>query len=491
MNTAVVYAVSFITNAAILIFEIAGGRLLAPYLGTAVGVWAGTISVVLLGMALGYHWGGRIADKNASETTLGRFIFGAGLAALIAWSVRDAVPTFFAVTELSETWGAILVGTVLFMPTVFILAAVSPILVRNLIRNVENAGSATGTLYAVGTAGSIVGAVLTSAFLLSYFGVSYILLGVAVLLLFLGFLFLRKNAVVHAVILCVVVALAFFLNALPTRASMTEADISTAYSRVLIDRLERFDEVRTLSTDPFGTQCAMEIQEDGTANEEVLVFPYLKAFEMVREVVNPAETARVLFLGGCNYSYPRYLLRLFPKITADVAEIDPGMTAIAQKYFSFDSSKFPTLSITHQDARIFLKRKHDAYDIVFMDTSGTSKGIPVHLTTKEMFESVAENMHSGSHLVINAHGAYAGEYSDFSAALFKTLKTVFPHVSLYVMSEKSEVNQNLIFVASYSGELSKFIVSQRFPEVGLVQATLPESNIVLTDDFAPVERLMH
>lgn len=490
MNTAVLYAVSFTTNAAILIFEIAGGRLLAPYLGTSVGVWAGTISIVLAGMALGYHWGGKIADKNSSPTLLGRLLFAAGLSALIAWSVRDIVPTMFAVIGLPETWGALLIGAVLFMPTVFILAGVSPLLVRNLVKTVEQSGSATGTLNAVGTAGSIFGAVLTGAFLLSYFGVSYILLGVAVLLLFTGFLFLRKSPVVHALILIAVIVLAFFLNAFPTRASTAEADISTAYNRIFLDRVAFFDNARSLSMDPFGIQCAMHINEDQSADEHTVIFPYVKAFEIIRERLYPDGNERTLFLGGCNYSYPRFLLHQHPKMVADVVEIDPGMTEIAEKYFSLDLSKFPTLSIFHTDARMFLKESREPYELVFMDTFGSSKGIPVHLTTKEMFESIAKQMREDSYLVINAHGGYAGEHARFSSALFKTVRSVFPEVSVFAMNEDPELNQNLIFVASFKDQLPDILFSREYLDVALIKVRLPESDITLTDDFAPVERLM-
>jgi LytS/YehU family sensor histidine kinase len=57
MNRYAFYALSFLTNATILVFEITGGRLLAPYIGNSVGVWAGLIAVILGGMAIGYHFG--------------------------------------------------------------------------------------------------------------------------------------------------------------------------------------------------------------------------------------------------------------------------------------------------------------------------------------------------------------------------------------------------------------------------------------------------
>ncbi len=491
MNKTVLYALSFSTNAAILVFEIAGGRLLAPYLGTAVGVWAGLISVVLAGMALGYHWGGKVADTHASKAVVGRFLFASGLAALIAWSVRDIVPSFFALTGFSETWGALLVGTVLFMPTVFILAAISPLLVKNLIKNIEHSASEVGTLYAVGSIGSIVGAVGTGMLLIPHFGVSAILLGVAVFLLCASFLLLKDNVVLHTVIVIVVIALAFFLNALPTRASIAEADITTEYNRVFVDRLEKFGNARSLSMDPFGTQCAMFVDADNTADERHIVFRYIQGFDILRETARPEGAPRALFLGGCNFSYPRYLLNLFPETTADVVEIDRGMTKIAETYFGFDTSKFPTLTIFYEDARTYLKKPRGKYDIVFMDAFGASRGIPVHLTTKEMFQSIGENLKSDGTLFINAHGAYEGEGARFPAALLRTVREVFPYVSVYRLGDEPARNQNLLFAASFEKEFPDILTDERFPEITLTETSLPESDIILTDDFAPVERLLN
>jgi hypothetical protein len=90
MSAWVFYFTTFVANAAILVFEIAGARLLAPYLGTSVEVWAGTIAVILGGMAFGYYGGGILADPSPKRETLGLVLFFAGLAALFAWDYETS-----------------------------------------------------------------------------------------------------------------------------------------------------------------------------------------------------------------------------------------------------------------------------------------------------------------------------------------------------------------------------------------------------------------
>lgn len=66
--------VVFICGAVVMILEIVGSRVLAPFLGTSIVVWTSLIGVILGCLSLGYWWGGRLADRNPSYRTLSRII---------------------------------------------------------------------------------------------------------------------------------------------------------------------------------------------------------------------------------------------------------------------------------------------------------------------------------------------------------------------------------------------------------------------------------
>ena len=56
-------ATVFITGACVLIIELMGTRILAPYFGSGIYTWSALIAITLAALALGYSFGGRLADR--------------------------------------------------------------------------------------------------------------------------------------------------------------------------------------------------------------------------------------------------------------------------------------------------------------------------------------------------------------------------------------------------------------------------------------------
>src|SRR5215475_4203542 len=73
------YFTAAITGGAIMIIEILGAKILAPYFGTSHFVWTAQIAVTLVALAGGYYAGGRMADSSAK---LGKLYYCILLAAL-------------------------------------------------------------------------------------------------------------------------------------------------------------------------------------------------------------------------------------------------------------------------------------------------------------------------------------------------------------------------------------------------------------------------
>ncbi|MBY0110637.1 fused MFS/spermidine synthase [Patescibacteria group bacterium] len=487
------YFTIFSTNAAILIFEIAGAHLLAPYLGTSVEVWSGTIAVILGGMAIGYWVAGIIADQRSSRAMLSLLMCASGLAALLAWSTRDLIPSLFATSfSLPLTFTAMATAALLFLPTTILLASISPFVAKALIVHLESSGRVVGRLNAIGTLGSITGAVITSTFLIPSFGVGAIFLCIALFLLALSFVLGVSHLKMKLAALVIVSAISFSLYYGPTHTQDAIADISTTYNRIWIVEDEyRGEMLRMLKTDPFGIQCAMLLLPDGTVDETTLSFNYLRGFEAVAREVAPQEEVNALFLGGCNYSHPRAFLSARPDARATVVEIDPGMTEVAETYFGFVPENFPSLSIAHADARRFLVEHEQDYDLIFMDVFNASSNTPYHLTTTEMFTLLSERVTPEGVVMVNLISPLEGGAGAFASSMLATARTAFPYVELYAQDNTAlSQTQNVLLVGS-TVPLAERYGSTRVDGVRLSRvddALLPPS-IILNDDFAPVEFL--
>jgi predicted membrane-bound spermidine synthase len=171
----------FVAGISTLGAEIAAARLVAPAFGASTVVWANTIAIVLVALAGGYWLGGRLADRDPHTRGMARAaLLGALLIALVP---LVAIP-LLDVTEdsLGEFGGSLLVLLVLVAPPVLVLGSLSPWAIRLRVKAVEGAGDVTGRLYALSTAGGLVGNFVAALALIPLVGTRWTFLIFAALL---------------------------------------------------------------------------------------------------------------------------------------------------------------------------------------------------------------------------------------------------------------------------------------------------------------------
>lgn len=177
MPIALCYVIAGWSGFFVMSVELLGGRLLAPTFGSSIYVWGAIITVFMLALSLGYLAGGRWSTHSPSVRRLG------GILAVAAASV---VPTLlFGVTLLDVVvvavpdprFGSLLGSAVLFFVPTFFSGMISPYAVRLIVRERATSGRHAGQLYFVSTFGSAAGTLATSFYLVLYFEVNHILIG--------------------------------------------------------------------------------------------------------------------------------------------------------------------------------------------------------------------------------------------------------------------------------------------------------------------------
>src|SRR5215218_730820 len=187
----IVFMASFCT----MVLELVAGRILAPFIGVSLYTWTSIIGVCLAGISAGNFIGGVLADKAGSRRTLGLILLGGGLFSLIilplaALDLTSLIPKEGPIAR--DIWlivRIVVVTALLFLPPTLILGMVSPIVIKLALTDLRQTGSIAGKIYAFSTVGSIVGTFLTGFYLVSAFGTRAIVLGVAVILIGMAFVF--------------------------------------------------------------------------------------------------------------------------------------------------------------------------------------------------------------------------------------------------------------------------------------------------------------
>ncbi len=138
-----------ICGAVVMVFELVGSRVLAPYIGTSIYVWTSLIGVILGSLSLGYYFGGKIADRQSNYNTLALIIFISSVFIGLTIIFRQNLLEYLQNTYPDIKISSFLASLFLFMPASFLLGMVTPYAVKLKLNNLNNSGSTVGNLFAV------------------------------------------------------------------------------------------------------------------------------------------------------------------------------------------------------------------------------------------------------------------------------------------------------------------------------------------------------
>lgn len=479
--------VVFASGALVMIYEIIGSRILAPFIGTSTYIWTSLIGVILGSLSLGYWFGGKMADRNPKLRVLSVVMFFGGAILSATILVQNIVLSIIASSTVRLEIKAIIAALILFAPASVLFGFVTPYAVRLKMQTVENAGKTVGRLYALSTVGSIFGTFLAGFFLLPFVGSIRTMYLLAGLMFGLSILLAPFKQNVQSIFLLLLFPFAVLVNELFAYSLIVSNkmhDFDTQYNRVQIyDSTENLTgkPIRVLLTDPNSTQSAMYLESDE------LALNYAKYYHLMRHF-NPT-FQKTLIIGGAAYSFPKEYLRSYPDKKIDVVEIDPQMTEAARKYFNLQDS--PNLQIFHEDGRVFLNQNTAKYDVILIDAFTSIYSVPFQLTTVEAVREMSKSLNENGVIIVNLISAFEGDGAKFLQTEVKTYQEVFPNVILFKAKTEipAQIPQNAILVATKSADL-KFESKDELISTLLknrYEKPLDSSLPILTDDLAPVE----
>ena len=501
----------FISGMTTLGVELSASRLLDPFFGNSLVIWAAIIGLMLLYLTAGYFIGGRWADRDPRSSTLFQITaWGAFLVGIIPFVAAPVLR--WSVQGMAQFNAGILVGTligvlVLFSLPITLLGTVSPFAIRLALQDIQRGGQVAGSVYAVSTLGSLVGTFLPVLILIPRIGtrLTFFTFAIVLLLVSLGGLIIvrSKRALVYATMLLVLIGLNLLWPAGPIKpipGLVYETESSYNYIQVAeyIDgqgarwRFLYLNEGQGVHS-AYSPNNADYPLVDGVW-DYFLIVPYFNNPPFTEEEVDS-----LLLIGSAAGTISKSYSHIYGPIPIDGVEIDPGIIETGQRWFDMNE---PNLTVHAQDGRYFLANTDKTYNVIAVDAYRPPY-IPFHLTTQEFFQEIYDHLSEDGVVAINA-GRTSTDYS-LVEVLGTTMKSVFPNVYVFDVPDYGSLLGNSLVIATkqptqienFEYNVAQFqqpllrIVANRSLGARIWEFHPTDENLVFTDDKAPVEQVIH
>ena len=485
----------FVVNAVYMILELVASRVLSPYFGNTNLVWTSVIGIILLSSSIGNYIGGILADKKKIVEKLKTVLIFSFVSVMFIPFIET--PIILSVSKIFSDIkiGAIMSTILLFFIPSLLIGVLSPIILKLKIDSIENVGKTSGKISAIATIGGIIGTFLGGFYLIPNFGSVHILFVLALVLLYLLPLVewkLDKKTIIVVVLITFISLIVMLYNmdmnsetgklVLESKENVGAVSYDTQYGRVLIYNAYKNDEpVRVLNIDS-GFESLTYIDEE---KRNDLVLSYTQYYDLMFNA--NIDIKDTLLIGGAGYSYPKHYISKNLEKNMDVVEIDGEITEIAKEYFylndlieDYNLNENKRLGLITDDGRTYLNNNDKKYDAILNDAFSGSTPAKT-LTTIEAIERIKESLNENGLYLTNVISSLEGENSKFIKAIINTLKQVFKNVYLVPCQtiDVDTVQNNMVIASDDELKFDK-----------LYQYVIEENEIVLTDDYCPVDTLV-
>lgn len=430
----------FVTGGVIMMVEIAAIRLMTPYFGASLFVWAGVLGLFMIALSLGYYAGGKLADRHPRRKVLMGIVLAAGgLLGLVPFMFQLTLPYFVqGLGGGSPLFGSLIVSSLafshlLFLTPVTLLGMVSPFVIRLVIRELEETGGTAGSVYAFSTVGSVAGTFVSSFVTIPLLGVKEALLISALCLLLVGFLGLlpglkKSSLALASVLLAGVVVILVALTYAPVRKR----------ANVLHHKDSFYGTVEVLKDERLGH--VLDINRSGRFSvyhpENIITHMYFDYFSPIYFLLEEGRGKEVLVLGHAGGVISRQYTTFFGSdgVRIDGVELDPEVTRAAYQFFDLGSQR--GVSVINEDGRIFLQQTSKKYDLILSDVYMGGLYIPHQLASREFYELSRARLRQGG---IFAQMVLAHKPDGrVLRCVGQTIRSVYPHSYVYPSGTKQE-----------------------------------------------------
>jgi len=424
-----IYLFAVLEGATVMAVELLAARMIAPYFGSSLYVWATVIGFTLLALAIGYFAGGVIADKYGGPDTLLWVL----LTASIFLMLMPVSSQWLTIAFVNITPGAavILVSLILILPPLLFLGMIPTFLIRKLSARADSAGSNTGVVYTISSASGIVALPVFGFLVIPRYGLTMpsIITGLAVGLIPLVKLIAGQRYISLGFIPVVL----FSFWATKTHQPGKAVDVQY-YSEGLLGQLL----VADVSKDRF-----LFVNRTGQTWVDKETFkPKWDYASYVRSICSKSpekSNALILGLGGGTVAN---IFQNSLGFSVDAVELDQRIAEVAKQYFALNSK----VNVVVDDARHYLEESQKKYDVILFDVY-RGEAPPPHVFTLESLTRTKSLLKEDGLIIVNFNGFWNGKIGEAARSIYKTLLAAGLETGI-LPTPGDEAGRNMLFVAS-------------------------------------------
>lgn len=495
-NKLYLYLTEFFAGMSVMAVELGASRLLAPYFSSSQIVWTIIIGTIMIAMALGNIYGGRMADKDPNPDKLYKRIFVAAVwIALIPVVGKYIIIGISAVLIFSINTNFLIIAAfvacmVIFVFPLFLLGTVTPSLVKYTVDSLDDSGKIVGMLNAANTIGSIIGTFVPTFISIPAVGTSVTFLIFSGILLLLAIVYfvsgkIKSIGCIIAVIIYILCCIFGHKSNFAFWVSDLTVEDESIYNYLQVS--ENDNEIILSTNVLFGVQSIYKKggELSGMCYDYYMAGPYMAG---LYEKENPLE---ILVLGMGSGTFATQCDSFFDNVNIEGVEIDQKIADLAYEYFELPRS----INITTYDGRAFLQEipSDKLYDVIVVDAYQDIT-IPFQMATVEFFTLVKQHLTDTGVMVVNMNMRDESE-GNINEYLSDTISTVFTDVytaDVYGCTNRELFAGNFDVIDAFHNnteleENEALIRAMEQVDDRLVR--YEAGNNIMTDDKAPVELL--
>ncbi len=468
-NRFYLYMTEFIAGISVMAVELGASRLLAPYFSSSQIVWTIIIGTIMIAMALGNVYGGRMADKDKNPDRLyGRLLLAAVWIAAIPLLGKLVILLVSGLLFLTAAKGFLVIAAflscfIIFVFPLFLLGTVTPSLVKYTTDSLEDNGKVVGTLGAANTIGSIIGTFLPTFVTIPAAGTAATFLIFSGLLLVVALIYYfskfrekaeRKKKNIIKVIIAIVLFVVFMIAGNNSSFAFWEKNLAyegeSVYNYL---QVKEDDEKTVFATNVLFSVQSLKMKKPGLSG---MYYDYA-ALGPVLSGLKEESKGDILVLGNGTGTFQANCMKYFPNSRTVGVEIDKGIIDLSYEYFDLPLDS----EIYEMDGRSFLNFTDQKYDCILVDAYQDIT-IPFHMSSVEFFRLVKSHLKENGVMVVNMNmRSDTDGVAGINQYLGDTIAQVFPYI--YMTDVNGWTNRELFATTSSSvNETVKGIISGDF-----------------------------